>query len=107
MESVQDLYCVLGLKPSATQADIRRAFRQRARWCHPDAAPPDTMIEFFELTNAYRILGHPDRRRVYDTERLRYLAATMSCSQHVFVGGFLQPPSPAPRTPPGVGSRTS
>jgi len=54
------------------------------------------MIEFYQLTNAYRILGNPDRRRIYDTERLRYLAATMTGAQHVFVGGFLQPPSPTP-----------
>jgi curved DNA-binding protein CbpA len=99
LKPVQDLYCVLGLTTSATQADIRRAFRDRARQCHPDHSPPDKTVEFCQLTNAYRILRNPETRRIYDTERLRYLAATITVSRHLFVAEPFKSPSPTLATP--------
>jgi DnaJ domain len=66
-----DYYGVLGVAPDATQAVITARFRALARTLHPDARPaaPDAADEFTRITIAYRVLGDPARRRVYDERR--------------------------------------
>lgn len=65
----RDLYEILEVERSATQTDIKRAFREKARKYHPDVASSDPMSEqkFKEATFAYEILSDPDKRRDYDT----------------------------------------
>lgn len=64
----RDLYEILGVNRQASQADIKNAYRQKARECHPDVAhdDPDGEHKFKELTFANEILSDPEKRRDYD-----------------------------------------
>lgn len=63
-----DLYGVLGIKPTATPAEIKRAYRRLARKHHPDINPGDRAAErrFRQIAEAYETLIDPERRRRYD-----------------------------------------
>jgi curved DNA-binding protein CbpA len=61
------LYELLGVAPDASQPDLARAYRRRARELHPDlAATQDAADTFNALTQAYRLLSDPTRRAAYD-----------------------------------------
>ena len=65
-----DYYATLGLTPTASPAEIRRAYRERARRLHPDVNhAPDAAARFAMLTEAYETLADPARRRAYDLVR--------------------------------------
>jgi DnaJ-class molecular chaperone len=61
-------YIVLGLTPTASDSDIRAAFRKLAKKYHPDRNPDDKKSEdkFKEISAAFDIIGDPDRRKKYD-----------------------------------------
>jgi curved DNA-binding protein CbpA len=63
-----DLYSVLQVAPKASDAEIKAAFRSVAKTCHPDVRPGDRKAEqaFHEAREAYRYLGNPETRRMYD-----------------------------------------
>lgn len=65
---MRDPYDVLGLSRTATDADIRDAFRRLAREHHPDRNPNDATAHerFSELNAAYQILSDPERRARFD-----------------------------------------
>jgi len=64
----RDYYEVLGVSRDASEAEIKKAFRQLARKYHPDANPGDTSAEekFKEINEAYEVLGNPEKRAAYD-----------------------------------------
>ena len=66
VESV--FYDLLGVQPDATSAEIRKAYYQRARSCHPDKHPDDPAkeAEFKQLSEAYQTLFDEERRAAYD-----------------------------------------
>lgn len=53
--TVEEAYATLGLDPSASAGDVRRAYRERAKELHPDSADGDEEA-FKELTAAYELL---------------------------------------------------
>ncbi len=66
--STRSHYAVLGVRPDASDADVREAYRRLAREYHPDrahgsAAGADRMPE---INEAYRVLSDPGRRAMYD-----------------------------------------
>ncbi|KAJ9530445.1 hypothetical protein QJQ45_012422 [Haematococcus lacustris] len=67
-EPGSDLYAVLDVPRSATDIQVRRAFRTLATKLHPDraAAPPDAGERFRALQQAYEVLGDPLKRKLYD-----------------------------------------
>jgi molecular chaperone DnaJ len=64
----QDYYELLGVPRSASDADIKKAFRRLARELHPDVNDHDPQAEekFKEAAEAYEALSDPERRQVYD-----------------------------------------
>ena len=68
MAEKRDYYEVLGVSKTATDAEIKKAFRQQAKKYHPDIHPGDKECEekFKEAQEAYAVLSDPDKRRQYD-----------------------------------------
>ena len=68
MAEKRDYYEVLGIPKTATDAEIKKAFRTTAKKYHPDMHPGDKECEekFKEAQEAYAILSDPDKRRQYD-----------------------------------------
>ncbi len=67
MPATRDYYEVLGVAKDATDADIKKAFRGRARDVHPDTSDHDDAEELFkELNEAYEVLSDPQKRANYD-----------------------------------------
>jgi curved DNA-binding protein len=64
----KDYYSTLGVAKSATEKDIKQAFRKLARKYHPDVNPGDKSAEsrFKEINEAYEVLGDPEKRKKYD-----------------------------------------
>lgn len=67
--SGDDLYRTLGVPFGASEDEITRAYRRRAREEHPDANPDASGVAFSGLTDAYEVLRDPVSRRSYDRTR--------------------------------------
>ncbi len=68
MAAVKDYYKVLGLTPSATDEDIKKAYRTLAKQYHPDTHPNDAAAadKFADINEANTILSDAQARAVYD-----------------------------------------
>ncbi len=64
----RDYYEVLGVGKTATEAEIKKAYRKLALKHHPDVSPDKSEAEekFKEITEAYEILSNPSKRATYD-----------------------------------------
>lgn len=89
MASRLDYYEVLGVDRSASQRDIKRAYREKARQCHPDVSDaPNAESRFKEVNEAYQVLSDPEKRNAYD----RFGHAGLEGARGGFdFGGFRDP----------------
>src|SRR4029453_12016757 len=64
----KDYYKTLGVSKTATEKEIKQAFRKLARKLHPDVNPGDKTSEakFKDVNEAYEVLGDPEKRKKYD-----------------------------------------
>jgi DnaJ-class molecular chaperone len=64
----KDYYSTLGVAKTATDKELKQAYRKLARKFHPDVNPTDKTAEskFKDLTEAYEVLGDPEKRKKYD-----------------------------------------
>ena len=72
----KDYYAVLGVPRTASQADVKKAYRKLAQRYHPDTAKGDASAEerFKEVSAAYEVLGDAAKRKEYD--RVREMVAS-------------------------------
>lgn len=68
MAARPDYYATLGVAKNASQDEVKKAYRKLARQHHPDRNPGDEKAEarFKEISQAYDVLGDPDKRKQYD-----------------------------------------
>src|SRR5262249_2597025 len=66
--ATRDYYQTLGVSQGATDAELKKAYRQLAMQFHPDKNPGDKKAEerFKEVSEAYAVLSDPDKRAHYD-----------------------------------------
>ncbi|HEV2954012.1 MAG TPA: DnaJ domain-containing protein, partial [Candidatus Dormibacteraeota bacterium] len=96
MAAVMDYYGVLGVARSASEKEIKAAFRKLARKHHPDVNQGDKVAEarFKEITEAHDVLSDPAKRRLYDSYGSDWRAAQSAGA----------PPGGRPTAGPGSGA---
>jgi molecular chaperone DnaJ len=63
----RDYYELLGIERTATEAEVKKAFRRLARELHPDVSQaPDAQARFRAVAEAYEVLSKAETRRLYD-----------------------------------------
>ena len=68
---VKDYYKILGVTKQTPEAELKKKYRELAKKYHPDKHKGDANAEarFKDISEAYDVLSHPDKRQKYDMER--------------------------------------
>lgn len=99
----RDHYAILGVSPDASEAEIKAAYRERVKQCHPDLNPGDAAAaqRFQMITEARRVLLSPSARAAFNLDRieheLRIEIVSVVNFRRPFGGGDAADPS-APRS---------
>src|SRR6476661_5784640 len=103
MAQTKDFYAVLGVPSTATQDEIKKAYRKLAKKYHPDANANDAKAaeRFKEISEAYNVVGDAEKREQYD--EMRRLGAFEGFAGARGGGGFGGRPGagPGPGNTPG------
>lgn len=88
-ESMDDPYKILGLDKSASEADLKSAYRKLAKKHHPDMHPDDPKMaeKFKEISAAYKILSDADLRRRYDAGEIDANGQETAKFRYEYAGG--------------------
>lgn len=68
MKLLKNLYSILGLSTSATEEEIKKAYKELAKKLHPDRNNGIETEQFKEITEAYDILSDKKKKAEYDKE---------------------------------------
>ena len=81
-----DPYAALGVDRSASQDEIRKAYRKLAKETHPDLNPgkPEAEQRFKEINAAYDIVGDPDKRKRFDAGEIDETGAEREQERHFY-----------------------
>lgn len=80
-----DPYVILGISPSASPEEIKRAYRKKAFELHPDRNSDQHAEQLFrELNEAYALLTDADKRRNYDKQYQNYFRSNADQFDHYF-----------------------
>ncbi len=83
----KDFYKILGVNRSASDDEIKKAYKKRALKYHPDKNPDtDTSKQFSDVANAYEVLSDPEKRRIYDLRGEEALKSGMGGGGQQFNG---------------------
>ena len=105
----KDYYSTLGVAKTASEKEIKQAFRKLARKFHPDVNPGDKAAEarFKEINEANEVLGDPEKRKKYDElgANWRHVRAGAAHRRRL-AGGSPFGVAPGDHAPGGGGFRT-
>jgi hypothetical protein len=89
----KDYFRTLGVERGASEDEIKRAYHRLARKYHPDVNPGNERAEarFKEISEAYAVLGDPEKRRAYESSGVRYSNGQRQTTR--------SRPSPRPHSP--------
>jgi curved DNA-binding protein CbpA len=65
-DETPDFYEILQISPTAEPETVHKVYRLLAQRCHPDNKETGNEAQFRQLSEAYRVLGDPERRAQYD-----------------------------------------
>jgi molecular chaperone DnaJ len=91
MAQSKDYYAALGVAPTAEQDEIKKQYRRLAKQYHPDANrnDPKAADRFKEISEAYNVVGDPEKRKQYDDmRRLGAFGGFGGGAGGPFAGGF-------------------
>ena len=89
----KDFYKILGVSKSASQAEIKKAYRKLARDNHPDSNPGNQAAEerFKDVSEAYSVLSNEKKRKEYDEQRTLFGQFGSRMGGAGYGGGGFQP----------------